>query len=81
MPTEPRPSVPQLLREYGAAIRGDWGSIDGRCVRDDMENLADWVEDPASVPADARVVLGICPAEGGHWTDYCTPDRCGMEGA
>jgi hypothetical protein len=36
--------IAQLLREFGSAIRGDWGSIDGRSIRHNMDRLADLIE-------------------------------------
>lgn len=67
------------LREYGSAIRGDWGSIDGRSVRGDLDRLADALEGRgAAAEYDLtywREDLGICPQGGGHWVDHCG-DEC-----
>ena len=69
------PTVADLLREYGAAIRGSWAEIDGREVRNDMDNLAGWL-DSGKVPDNARDTLGICVAGGGHWHEFCQ-EACG----
>jgi DNA-binding protein Fis len=76
--------VSKVLREYGQAIRGDWSEIDGRSVRNDMEEIARWVEDPSLLGAlqyggneglrAARYTVGICPEGGGHWDHYCEDD-------
>ncbi len=70
-------ALAQVIREYGQAFRGDWGSIDGRSVRDEMEDIAFWMEADA-YPGDekARERLGICPTGTGHWTQYCEDDYC-----
>ena len=67
----------QLLREYGAAIRGHWGDLDGRSVRIDLEQISDWIEDPETFPGveRARNLLAICPLGRGHWDYYCD-ERC-----
>lgn len=73
-------SLSTILREYGQAFRGDWSSavIDGRSVRDDMGEIASWIEgDIYPGDAAARVRLGICTEGKGHWTwPYCDDD-CG----
>lgn len=73
-------ALPRVLREYGQAFRGDWSStaIDGRSVRDEMGDIASWVEDPATYPGDksARERLGICPAGGGHWSWLYCDSEC-----
>lgn len=70
-------SLPQVLREYGQAFRGDWSpeTIDGRSVRSEMEEIARWIE--IGYPGDvaARQRLGICPGGLGHWEwPYCDGD-------
>lgn len=75
--------LPNVLREYGQAFRGDWssGAIDGRSVRDEMDDIAIWVEKGA-YPGDdaARDRLGICPAGQGHWAWLYCDDDCKNEG-
>lgn len=69
-----------IIREYGSAIRGDWGSIDGRGVRYDMDEFADCI-DKGELLLDEkeairlRIRLDLCPEGGGHWSDYCI-DYC-----
>lgn len=66
----------KALREYADAIRGDWGSIDGRSEKNSLNRLADVIEDrDTEVSIDTlRDVLGVCPHGQGHWTMYCDED-------
>lgn len=68
-----------MLREYGAAIRGDWSMIDGREVRFLLDEIAGWIDHPDTYPGDqiAQGHLAQCPADGGHWTDHCGRDCSG----
>lgn len=71
-------ALPNILREYGQAFRGDWSpsTIDGRSVRDEMAEIASWLE-TGNYPGDsaARQRLGICAAGNGHWSWlYCDAD-------
>lgn len=71
----------QVLREYGQAIRGYWGDIDGRTVRSQLNYLADEIDQPTTTSITIhRQRLSICETGGGHWCDpwdgYCTAD-CG----
>jgi len=67
----------RVLREYGAAIRGDWGSIDGRSEQGTLETFADAVTNPGAYTVQQlRDMADICPAGNGHWTEYCDSD-CG----
>jgi hypothetical protein len=72
--------LPDIIREYGQAFRGDWSpsTIDGRTVREEMNYLAKWVEHPQTYPgdADARGVLGLCALGSGHWADHCSSYKC-----
>lgn len=72
-------ALPDILREYGQAFRGDWSStaIDGRSVRDEMDDIASWV-DADLYPGDdeARARLGICPRGSGHWSWLYCDDDC-----
>ena len=73
--------VLQVMREYADAIRGDWGSIDGRSVKGDL--LA-WVAALSDKPgpeaqwtlAEWRERMGVCATGGGHWTHFCDDDYC-----
>lgn len=73
-------SLPKVLREYGQAFRGDWssGAIDGRSVRDEMDDIAKWIETPSDYPGDteARQRLGICPSGLGHWDWLYCDEEC-----
>ena len=73
----PTERVAQALTEFGGAIRGDWGSIDGRSVRAQLDLLADYLRYPESTPPlpDIRIRLDVCPYGKGHWTEYCE-DYC-----
>ena len=69
--------VAQVLREYGAAIRGAWGSIDGRSEQGTIEDFADAFLKPENYTAkQLRDRADICPHGNGHWTEYCADD-CG----
>ena len=69
--------VAKALTEFGGAIRGDWGSIDGRAVRAQLDLLADYLRFPETTPPlpDIRNRLDLCPNGRGHWTEYCA-DYC-----
>ena len=61
-----------VLNEFAHAIRGDWGSIDGRVIQANLQWLI--VEMQADTPAEiARIRdnINICVAGGGHWQMYC----------
>lgn len=83
LPKPPLERVAQALSEFGGAIRGDWGSIDGRSIRSQLDNLVRYLRAPETTPplADIRVVLDICRYGGGHWTQYCEDYECGKAGA
>lgn len=69
--------VAQALTEYGEAIRGDWGSIDGRGVRTELHELAALLRlDPTPAPdiSELRRKFSLCPGGGGHWTEHCWDD-------
>lgn len=69
----------KVLREYGSAIRGDWGSIDGRSEQFTIESFADAITSPHEYTVEKlRNDADICPHGDGHWTDYCS-DTCGEE--
>ena len=64
--------VASVLREYGSAIRGDWGSIDGRRERDTLDSFASAITTPGVYTvAEIRELADICPHGGGHWTEHC----------
>jgi hypothetical protein len=66
-----------MLNEYGAAMRGDWGSIDGRGVRSNLGDVAGWITSrPYPGDEKARERLGLCPAGWGHWVDHCDEGGC-----
>ena len=71
-------SLPEIIREYGEAFRGDWSpsTIDGRTVRRQMDQISVWIETPETYPGDsgARDILGICANGAGHWEDHCDDD-------
>lgn len=67
--------VAGVMREYGEAIRGDWGSIDGRSERSTIHEFADAFLDPIGrTVAELRSMADICPIGSGHWTEYCDDD-------
>lgn len=69
--------VQTLLREYGEAVRGDWGEIDGRWVQRDLEAIS-YALDETEVPESLltfRNRLDLCPSGEGHWSEHCN-DGC-----
>jgi hypothetical protein len=68
--------VAKVLCEYGEAIRGDWGRIDGRSERSTIQTFADAINKPQIYTAETlRLMADICPLGSGHWTEYCD-DEC-----
>ena len=64
--------VAGCLREYGSALRGSWGGIDGRSEQAVLQDLADAIEAPEKYElAWMRRNLDICPAGNGHWIEFC----------
>ena len=61
-----------VLAEFGQAIRGDWGSIDGRGIQYSLEGLIEEMQSdtPIDIPR-MRDNMYICVAGGGHWQTYC----------
>lgn len=78
-----------LLREYGSALRGSWGDIDGRSEKQALHALADAIETHGSTALSEseqrrlREELGVCPDGGGHWAYFCYEGwtECGGEQA
>lgn len=71
-------SAIDVLREYGSAIRGDWGAIDGRSVLMDIDKIAHEIESGGTMSdGQLRDSVGICTHGGGHWQDYCNDLECG----
>lgn len=80
--------VAQVVREYGDAFRGNWGDIDGRTVKAQMNYVADWVEHPETFPGldRARFLLGLCLCNASwfdrhpHWEGYeCRQVKAGSD--
>lgn len=65
--------IAEVITEYGNAFRHDWGDVDGRWVRDNMDDIARWVRAPNTFMglAEARRSLDLCPKGEGHWTEHC----------
>ena len=68
----------RVLREYANALRGDWGSIDGRSEKISINAIADAIvaDEPPTIEA-LRAEADLCPQGGGHWTEHCYPDSPG----
>jgi len=67
--------VSQVLCEYGAAIRGDWSSIDGRSEQGSIQTFAAAMLAPEKFTAEQlREDTDICANAGGHWTEHCDDD-------
>lgn len=71
-----------LLDEYGSALRGSWGGIDGRSEKRALLNLSAAIREygntelPAPKVKRLRWDLDVCPLGQGHWTEFCDPE-CG----
>lgn len=78
LPKPPLERAAQALSEFAAAIRGDWGSIDGRAIRSQLDMLVGYFLAPQTTPSIAglRSKLDICSIGGGHWTSYCADYNC-----
>lgn len=77
-PPDTNHMVVQALTEYGNAIQGDWGGLDGRTVNRHLGSLAALLRTPPDQPPTIqhlRTELEICPDGGGHWTEHCQ-DTC-----
>ena len=65
-----------VLREYASALRGDWGSIDGRSEKIALNRLADAVEYYGTATlkqidlVGLRLAAGVTPSGSGEWYDY-----------
>ena len=65
-----------VLREYAGALRGDWGSIDGRSEKIALNRLADAVEYYGTATlkqidlVGLRLAAGVTPSGSGEWYDY-----------
>ena len=66
-----------VLREFAEALRGDWGSIDGRSLQLSLNELAEEMvqavnEGSASKSvAELRDAFGMCTNGRGHWSEHC----------
>ena len=75
-------TISDIVRELGAAIRGDWGTIDGRSVRLSMDRIAAHIEAEGNAEmtdAEARQLrdnANLCLSGGGHWQMYCEDEDC-----
>lgn len=64
------------LREWASAIRGDWGDIDGRSVKAELNGIADAIEGVGHADWTIerwREDLSLCPSGEGHWRRHCQP--------
>lgn len=71
---------PDLLNEYGSALRGSWGDIDGRSERAALDALAEAMrafgvtELPKAIVRALRLTLDVCQNGSGHWSKFCGSD-------
>lgn len=74
-----------LLDEYGSALRGAWGSIDGRSEKIALAELSASIrtyghhELMTTTVQRLRDALGVCANGGGHWVDFCEDYECSVE--
>ena len=62
----------KVLDAWANAIRGDWGSIDGRQSQSELWAIGGYLsgERETLTFGDA----GVC--KDGHWIDHCEPEEC-----
>ena len=77
----------KIVRHLGEAIRGDWGTIDGRSTKLTTDGLCEY----AATGQDASryeyamskgqlFADDLCWRSGrGHWMDHCYEDECSDE--
>jgi hypothetical protein len=64
-------SVARAVSALGSAIRGDWGSIDGRTIRDSMDGLAACLLSPMPMSYETLcAMVMVCPQQQ-SWPEYC----------
>ena len=65
--------IGQALKMLGAAYRSDWSDFDGRTLRMQLDELAEYLSGKVSAfdLEGWAVMVGICPVEGG-WTENCS---------
>ena len=77
----------RLVVAVGEAIRGDWGTIDGRTIKVTMDDLAAYAatgtneENYEKALTDGQMFSeDLCWRSGrGHWMDHCYADECSDE--
>lgn len=70
------PDVRSALHQLAAAWRGDWATLDGSHLSDQLEAL-ERLADGHTTLNQYRATHHLCPTGGGHWSDYCTIDCAG----
>ena len=77
MTTQERSEVAaSVLDAWGQAIRGDWGSIDGRSCRDELYAISSYLrgDGDSLQPKD----VGVCMIDDGpHWFGNGYGHECG----
>ena len=63
----------QLLNNFGSAIRGSWGGIDGRWISRSLGTFVSWVaDDNEPFNRDRGLdILGVCQGCGLSWEGDC----------
>lgn len=78
-----------LLDQYGQALRGDWGGIDGRSEKLALLNLSAAIREHGNETLSNDMILklrddlNVCANGGGHWDSFCGEDwfDCAPEAA
>ena len=62
-----------ILYELGKAYRGNWNYMDGRILRDELEDIAKAIEKGENIDLQVfREKYNLCPGGCGTWTyDDC----------
>lgn len=76
-------NVADLLDEYAEALRGDWGSIDGRSERMKLQELAERFREHGNEDLTQehvtryRLDLNVCVKGCGSWEFHCDHEEEG----
>lgn len=74
----PTTTPADLLDQYGEAMRGSWGDIDGRLIRSQLGRISDLMRKhgdkalSSKLLRDTRFHLDLCLFGEGHWDRYCS---------
>ncbi len=70
MRTERTEIAANVLDDWATAIRGDWGSIDGRTCRDELGEVSRFLRGDRDTLTQEDVGVCIKGEFGAHWDDH-----------